>query len=349
MNKQAISWLDVIDYQMRIGSARVRMGGIGSVNTKPEYRMKGYAKRLLKDSIDYMVKEGYDVSGLFGIPDLYHKFGYSLCMPDYKLSMTTKNAEESKKKGKAEQYKIKKFKKTDLKSIIDLYNEQSQNRTCSLVRYRKYFTRFIRGTNWEADTDNLMIRNSKGLLAYAILDKSDHHVNVVEVMSKSDRDFPALLYEFAKMAIERRCSQINLYMPSDHPFAQYIQRYGCHLTVEYPKSGGGMLRIINQNSLFEKIQPELEKRMQKANMQGVSLRIETDLGETRLCLGRPSRKGLKHFLVLPQQSLIQLVVGHRNIRDILNDNGVRASKDIEPIADILFPGALPYMWLADHF
>ena len=77
-----IAHLWVIDFQMRIGTAQVRMAGIGDVYTNRQYRMKGYMRHLYEDTLNYMTAEGYDVSMLFGIPNFYTKFGYATSLPD---------------------------------------------------------------------------------------------------------------------------------------------------------------------------------------------------------------------------------------------------------------------------
>ena len=82
MDGEVASWLWVLDLPTRLLGQTVRMGGIGGVNTKESHRMKGYARRLLSDTVSYMTEQGYDVTMLFGIPDFYDKFGYiPACRP----------------------------------------------------------------------------------------------------------------------------------------------------------------------------------------------------------------------------------------------------------------------------
>ena len=85
-----VSWLTVIDYRMRIGSAQVRMGGIGGVGTEQAERMKGYSRGLMEDSVRYMRDEGFDVSALFGIRDFDPKFGYAVCLRSSTITMATR-------------------------------------------------------------------------------------------------------------------------------------------------------------------------------------------------------------------------------------------------------------------
>jgi len=353
IDDEVVSSLTVIDYQMRIGTTQVRMGGIGGVETKENHRMKGYMRKLMEDSVEYMKNEGYDVSVLFGLSNFYTKFGYAACLPSHKLTISTRDAEDSKNAAKG--YKIRKIEKEDINSVLELYNENNQSRTCSIVRIKKHFSGFPRGTRYQQPTDDFLIVDDKQLLAYAVFDKSEQGVNVVEVESREDRLFPTLLYEFVKRAIERRCGNTSFFMPPNHAFAQFIHRYGCELTTQYPKNGGGMMRIINQDSLFGKLQGELKKKVHQADIDNpISLQIKTDIGDTTIpLLGNQSmhspEQERKYSLELSQDKLAQLVVGYRNMRDSLNDSDVKVSGDIEPLANLLFSGTFPYMWLADHF
>lgn len=50
---------------------------------------------------------------------------------------------------------------------------------------------------------------------------------------------------------------------------------------------------------------------------------------------------------------MQLVMGYRSARDILNSSdgvptGITAS-DLVPLLDVLFPKGTPFMWTSDYF
>lgn len=355
VNDEVVSFLVVIDYQMRIGSAKVRMGGIGRVETKEKQRMKGYMRKLMEDTVEYMKSEGYDVSMLFGISNFYTKFGYAVCLPSHKLTVSTRDAENAR--SDLGDYKIRKIEKEDIDSVLELYNENNRGRTCSIIRTKEHFSGFPRGSRYGQPPDNFLVMdNNEQLLAYAVFDKSEQEVNIVEVESKQDKVFPTLFYEFAKIAIERRCGHITLFMPPDHPLAEFSRRYGCELITQYPKAGSGMMRIINQKTLFEKIRGELKRRISDSKPGGYSgsLEIRTDTGSVtfQVCAGSlnifPGRKA-ENFLKLPQAKLIQLVVGYRTVRDILDDSDVELSSSLKPLLNVLFPKDNPYVWLADHF
>ena len=81
-DEEQVSGLGLREFQMRFGSAQLKMGGIEGVNTKEEHRNKGYSRRVMEVTMTFMAENGYDVSMLFGIRDFYHKFGYATVIPE---------------------------------------------------------------------------------------------------------------------------------------------------------------------------------------------------------------------------------------------------------------------------
>ena len=79
-------------FDMRIGSALVKMGGIAGVGTDEAHRMRGYSRLVLEESTRYFAETGHDVAVLFGIPDFYHRFGYAPVLPVTTLTVTVEDA-----------------------------------------------------------------------------------------------------------------------------------------------------------------------------------------------------------------------------------------------------------------
>jgi GNAT superfamily N-acetyltransferase len=78
LDGRIITHYGVWGYDMRIGSAVVRAGGIGGVATHGDFRRRGFMARTVRASLDAMRGNGYDITILFGINDFYHGFGYVL-------------------------------------------------------------------------------------------------------------------------------------------------------------------------------------------------------------------------------------------------------------------------------
>ncbi len=355
IDDQVASWLWVIDYQMYIGAAQVRMAGIGGVKTRKAYRKKGYMRALFDDTVRYMIERGDDVSMLFGIPNFYTKFGYAVCLPVYRQVVQTRDAEAA---GQLSCHTTTGLQTADMGAVCDLYNAHNAGRTCALHRFPQDFTRFAKGTRWGHPAEAMAIKDPAGkLLAYAAFDRDERAVNVVEVAAVDDRLFPTLLYAFAGQAIARRCGEITLYHPPDHPFAEFVQRFGCRWEVDCRRFGGGMMRILNLGTLFERVQPELARRSEASPLRGeADLSIVTGLGAVtlhvargRVEVGPMGRTPEPLAIELSQDKLIQLMVGYRRARDVLNEDGVKVTGNILPWLDMLFPRGHPYVWLADHF
>ena len=341
---ELVCWLGVIDYTMRIGAAQVRMAGIAGVETKEQHRKKGYMRHFFNDTLAYMQTEGYDVSMLFGIPDFYPKFGYATCLAEPSFTLKTRIAETASMG--APKFTTRPITPADLPDVIALYERNNATRACSLVRTPEYFTGFKKGSNWWRKAESTVILDDAGQFAgYIVWDKHDDEVIAIEIECVADAFYPSVLAEFARLAIEKRAGLITFHMPLDHPFAIFAQRYGARWTAQYPIDARGMLRIMNQATLFDKLIPMLHQRASALEPYTITLR--TDIGETTLSHGQAAHSVCA--ISLPQSRLMQLICGYRNARDVLNDSGVTAQGDVLPLLDAVFPAGHAYTWVTDEF
>ncbi len=355
VDDQVASWLIVIDYTIRIGAAQVRMAGIGGVNTHKEHRMKGYMRALCEDTVAYIIREGYDVSMLFGISNFYDKFGYTSCLPEYSMTIQTRNAEKAEADTSA--YKMRLVEERDWDAVLALYNRRTATRTASIERSVEHFRGFNKGSTYWTSAKAVLWEDESGqLVAYAAWDKDEQAVNVIEVHSVQPETYPMLLKAFAQRAIEKRCGEITLFIPPDHPFAEFVQRYGCEWRIKYPTRANGMMRLLNQTQFFDKIGPELERRVAHSRLAGLthSLQIETDVGTTTLNFHHGKLTGstdapAENAITLPQGKLMQLITGCRCVRDLIADPDVHTRGQVRPLLEAIFPQGHPYVWLADYF
>jgi predicted acetyltransferase len=288
---------------------------------------------------------------LFGIPDFYDKFGFVPCLPSHCVHIATRDAERAAEG--AGDYSTRPIGENDYGFVARLYNEDNRNRAASLVRDERSFRGFHKGSNFRTQAAGFILEDGNGRsVGYAAFDDSRTEVNVIEANAADPRAFRALLYEFAKMAIDRRAGYLELYMACEHPFVRFARRYGCQVQSTYERMGGGMMRILNQGSLFRKLRPALRKRLDytEFNRRSVKLTIETDLGTTKLRFNNQgSRPAAAGVVRLGQDKLTQLVIGYRSADDLLADSGVAAEGDAEALLKVFFGGQEPYVWKADEF
>ena len=351
-----VSGLIINDLEARIGRAVVHMGGIGGVHTERKHRMKGYSRRVMEYSNQYMLKRGYDVSLLFGIPDFYQKFGFACCLPVYRLTLPTRLAEGARGSGSGG-LKVRRARKADFPRIRTLYNRHYARRTATVVRPASW-TGFRMGSAWGTKTITLVVTDGRGsILSYAGFDERVDAVTVFEVAG-APRTYPALLGALAREAVRRRVENLTFLIPPDDPFTVYTRRFGGHLRVTCHPSGGGMLRVINLPTLMEKLTPELTARLQgsaRATERNRFL-LKTDIGAARVTVGGgrlraspAARAGKSPVVRIPQDRLSQLLFGFRTVTDVAREPGVRIPAGLVDLLDVLFPLHWAHVCRPDYF
>ncbi len=360
---EVVSRVQTRHCEMRVGQAVVRMRGISGVDTERPHRMKGYARRLMDEWIDWMRQEGYEMSALFGIQDFYHLFGYATWFADHELRIQTRDAERARGSLHVGQASA-----ADGGELVALYNEANRLRTCSLVR----------GNDWPhfrdgfGDPDEggyagkgcvLVARDDSGRIAgYAALSQNTDVTAVAEMASAPEsvqaEVFESLLATLAATAVERRCGEIKVFLPPDHAFCVFARRYGCKAESDYPRNADAMGRIICLRSLFEKLAPDLSRRVQECSddlPDSGSVTFVTDIGSVGVrwdrgkvsVVDRETSGGSR--VELPQWVLAQLVAGYRDIDNARSEPTVTIPAAALPLLRALFPLGVPYMWRADRF
>jgi hypothetical protein len=363
LDGEHVSGLVINDLQMHIGGAVVHMGGIGGVHTDQRHRLKGYSRRVCEYSNRYMYDRGYDVSLLFGISDFYPKFGFASCLPTYKLTLTTRIAERARPPragglpwaGAGKTAKVRLGRPEDFPRVRALYNQEYAQRTGSIQRTGRW-KGFRMGSTWGSKTVTLVAATGGRILAYAGVDDREDALTVFEVAG-DPRAYPALLRALTRQAVEKRVESMAFLLPPDDRFSMYARRFGGTLTVNYPYSGAGMLRVINLATLFDKLSPEFSARLQAAGFSGPerTFLLRTDVGSVQVTAGeagvrvRPARAGKRVVVEMPQHRLGELLFGYRTVADVAGEPGVRIPRALTALLEVLFPLQWAHVSRADYF
>ncbi|MEM2981407.1 MAG: GNAT family N-acetyltransferase [Thermoproteota archaeon] len=346
-----VSWLIINDLEVKVGKSFLKMGGLGGVGTLEEHRMKGYSRRVIEYSVEYMAKNGYDVSMLFGIPDYYIRWGYATTLSKCKITMPLRNAERARPGLRA-----RPMAKEDADAVLDIYELTNRFRTGPVKRYRGEWFKFRIGSTWNILADGTVFEDESGrIVAYCASDRWPRVMRITEVGAKEIPLYEHVLRYACDMAIQKKATELEIYVPFDHPFAELCKSLGCTVSIEYPYASDGMGRIINLHSTFRKLIPELEERLERSCVRNLPSKIsfKTDLGIVTLeisgaCLSL-SETGSENWIELPQWVLMQLILGYRSPENILADNIVRYEGKIMETLQALFPSGHPYIWLSDWF
>ncbi len=352
-NEQDISRLWIHEYQMRFGTAQLKMGGIAGVGTNEEHRNKGYSRRVMEDSTAFMTENGFDVAMLFGIPNFYPKFGYATVLPETWMELDTEEAQTA-----TATYHVRKFDMGDAPKILALYAANNAERTGTPLRDKSRWKGFKMGSSFWAEADPFVVSNRAGeVIGYFVCDDSEENCTLSDIGFQNRAVFETIVRFLGDRANRIGAENIRCSIPADHPFTIFCRRYGCQINTHNPKDRGGMMRIINQSSTLKGITGELERRLRRSthlSQWSGKILIATDLGKDCLGIDRGRVTHLNNpanafSLEIPQDKLIQLMMGRRSIEDLAVDPDVSVTGGIIPILDLLFPIGYPHVWWPDRF
>jgi predicted acetyltransferase len=348
-----ISRLWLFHYDMRLRSATVTMGGIGGVGTNEEHRKRGYAARLMSDSVAYMAEHDLDIGMLFGIQNFYERWGYITAMATHEMSVDAANLPTNGAVAEVVEYRAESHRD----AVLSMYASANTARTCAVVRGPHYWTEFEKGTDWSDPADGKVFVGPDGAPAAYVNMAGDPERTCVSESAFADPAFaPVVASYLARRAANASHDKVTLLSPPDAPLAMYLLRFGCVHRQSTARSGGGMLRIIDLPSLIGKLTGYIGDRATTGRLRGWegSIALRTDIGSVTLRVRdgvATSEEGSTGDLVaeMPQDRLLQLLVGYCDADTIALDDDVTMSDAAVEVLAAMFPPDTPYMWWSDRF
>ena len=336
----------IIDRTVRVGVARLRMGGLGSIFVAPEYRHQGYARTLLQDCINHMARQHYDISLLNGIPNFYQRFGFATVWPFY---TTTVQAADATALTPVSQ--VRDWQEHDLPALMALYEATWLERPGSMVRNEAYW-------RWQLESNRIrrvVVDEEDHILGYYL---AQVPTDVAEVVASDRQTTQTLLYDMGCAAMDAGAKAFGIRLPPDDPFSRWAREL---LPIEIRQhsqpQGGWMGRFINVQRTFAKLTEELGVRLLRSPYRDWRgrVRIITDIGTAILgcrfsqtvLLDDGSTSGLS--CRLSQAKLAQLLFGYRSVFEIVEDDDVHIARDAIPLIGALFPQKVSMLSGLDWF
>ena len=383
-NGQPVAKLRVHRYTMHLAGAAVTMGGVADVVTHPLHRGRGHAGRMLEGAVTFMQRERYALSLLFGISDFYWRFGYTPVLPEYSLSLSTRDAERLEAGGAT----IRPAVPDDAGALLEIYTRVNAGRSGTLQRTEQTLDTRPRDeleNRWFHPRRFLVAEVGGRIAGYAVLHGDPSRFRVLEVAVPAEdvaTAGAALLGALAQEAVRRRLERVRLPLPPDAALAALARQIGCQQEITYPANGDGMGRIVHLAALAEALAPAIGPRLAALpggdpvgtlhlvcpaapagaasagapagqpgdrpwDRPGDRPGGQNDVTETEAVL--PFGAGRTVRLALPQQRLCQLLMGYRGVDDLrIQHPDAVAPEDVEVIRT-LFPAGYPHMWAIDHF
>ena len=341
---ETVGRAEVNDLTMRLSGAWVRMGGIANVVVRSQHRGKGYASRLMREAVSYMERERYAVSILFGIPDFYHRFGYVPVTPEYKVSVAVRDVERL-----TATTAVRPACPEDHAGLLDLYTRVNARRSGAVRRTRVFYEALDDEVWWGHPSRMLVTGEAGHPTGYVLLEGDPASLSVLDVIVPAEHVATAgvsLITWLGQEALARRRERLRLPLPPDEPLVTLLRGIGCKVETTYPANYGGMGRIVDLDALTTAIEPAIADRIQALPVEARPGRVEFDcpgVGQAGLEL----RSGPVLQIRLPQQQLLQLLMGYRGIDELWCEHGDDGG-DLATICALL-PSGYPHMWELDHF
>ncbi len=357
-----ISRVRVVDRRLCIGQSCLRFGGIADVFTEPDFRNKGLSRRLLEVSLQLMTRERHDFALLFGIANYYEKWGYRTTLADYQWSMHALEL-----LGNLDGWQVRDLAQDEHKLTLPLYRRWLKSRGFGIERLAGRWRGFTKGSEWRNKARPVGLWQKGKLRCYMVIDMGQGEIHVNEIVGDSPA---ALRAGFAWLADEsRRRVRENLIfeIAEDDEATRLAMQIG-RMTIRRSTqtSGNGMARVMNLAGLMTAMEAEFKSRWQQSHLKDSALKltVQTDVGSCLLAWApggeawpaasgsRSSRQAgdvISGRIKLPQDRLMQLLLGYRRLVDVAGDDGVSIPKSLVETGQVLFPIGQPQILRADLF
>ena len=151
------------EFDMRFDGHTVKMGGIGGVNTRPEYRMNGCIRKIMMEVLKAGRENGEIFSSLYPFQhSFYRKFGYEPCWIYQRYTIPMAELANFKHTGWVKIWK----KGDDVSEYTRLYNEHSAGQNCAVVRDDQRMKNRISDTPFKDQKYMYLLGDEEGACAY---------------------------------------------------------------------------------------------------------------------------------------------------------------------------------------
>lgn len=259
---QILSLAHIIDFSLRYGRAELQVIGIGMVCTHPNYRNRGYARAIIKDTLTYAAEQGAHLVVVNShLPDYFQQFGFSPVWAKYSLQASTHHASKLK-----QPLQLRVATPTDLPAIQQLYNRHwgmrvTAERSPALWRWRMALGR----------GEAIVMVNKAHQIEGYIWHLADDFSARNEIIANSPAAITSALAYSGRRWLAGGYDTLTWAVPPDDVIIPYAQQMlPISLSASYDPSGGWLARVIDSNALLHELLPEIIAQAQANNPQFTS-------------------------------------------------------------------------------
>lgn len=347
-------------YDMRVGGAWLKTGGIGAVLTEPRHRRRGLGAQVFRATQEAMRQAGYLYSVLFGIRNYYHRFGYAVIWGRTTYRIDPENMPK-------EPLKLR-MGKLPLAEVLcgngqamKLYRRDHGNHT-GMARRPMYCNP---ANSWPDRVLTGLFDPAGKMHGYLVTRKRGKDLEVFEASGFASPCSPGqLLAAAGVLARKQGCGSVSTYFMSPaHPLCQLLRRSDCRAETQYSSNGGTMGWVVDLAGALETMTPELNARLADSALAGYSGRLRVVGGDqtVTLVISRGSvsvAAGGASVSRVPSKlagvihagpASARLLVGSEHPQALAVQGEIRFQGDALRLAEVLFPDQQPSIGALDGF
>ncbi len=341
LGSEIVTHFGIWRLQVRVGRARVWVAGIGAVATHDYYRKRGFLRTTANVALESLRSSDYDISLLFGIPNLYEKYGY-------RRAWTWLNAtiETTQISTKAVPVRVERCRSAVRADLAALYNRENANLTGTAVR-----PTFPLGNPF-IEPDAYLWKQNGEVTGFVFVGRAGTPFDVRSWAG----DPEAILAVIKRLAMARGVSTVRFqWIHYLSKLSRFLRRQNCELKSEYRSSGGPIVRMISLERFVTRLRPELEDRLKKSHLsawrgdvllksgdEAVTLRI--DHGKIEIAAAGPAPNSISGG-----EAVAQLLFGADEPSEIVDEGGIQLRGHAEVLVPVLFPNEHPALSFWDRF
>ena len=247
------STVQIFPFHSRIEDASIKIGGLGSVATLPEYRGQGLCQEILKAQTIWMEAEEYDLSLLFAvITPFYEKAGWTVVPePFYKLDISRISPNEPA------QYVIEPCSENDLNDMTIIYETFNHLRTYTVMRPRSFWNDRLHWPKWQASSC-LLAKKGTDVAAYGHMSAlSEDTVQLEELCYLPGEEQAAFELIYSLLSLYPKAEKLHAKLPGDHVLVHAFEKW----QAEKQQLNYAMWKIIRFQPLLFKLSSIFAKRL----------------------------------------------------------------------------------------
>jgi predicted N-acetyltransferase YhbS len=336
----------IFERDMRVGSALLRTGCIGSLVTDQAYRMRGIGRTLMADALEFARRRGLASILLSGIPNFYSRFGY-VDVFDASDHVIQRAAVASLDTGGA---RVRPLRDGDAPALLRLFERTFGGRTGSFARTIDIQRHRLPNLIPRPDAIvyggiaalGWMVEDAAGEPSgYMVLSRR-HPERAVEVAA-DDLSSAAALLRYHAERLPASAEAVHWHVPPDSRLSRVLAGHLPLRIVEHVNPDCDWLaRVGHLPCLVESLLPALTERWRRRGRGSLALSLDVDGECWPLHLDDAGARltnvlGPIEPVRLDDAALIQLVWGYRSVEALAEDHRIEAPADALDALDVLFP------------